>query len=304
MTELALNHPVHTLDNRLLLPAGAIISDDTLSRLVSPDTNRTVGAHFRLLDRGSIKEDLPFFLSLYPHRVIFDDERDVHEVLNLMNQISVGMPVLQSLEFFKDYDYHTYRHTLVVSALSTLLAQDMLSRRHDRIHEAVTIPAHDLGKVCVPRHILGKTAPLTRSERSILEHHAMAGYVLLSYYLQDPHSLAARVARDHHERKDGSGYPRGIRLEDLMVELVVVSDVYDALISPRPYRPHCYDNRTALEEITAMAERGEISWDVVRALVARNRKSKPRFNECKVSTERRGSPPTENLYGVVVEDEN
>lgn len=304
MTQIALRHPVHTLDNRLLLPAGATVSEDALSRLVSANANLNFGSHFRLLDHGSIKEDLLFFLSLHPHRLIFAEEQDIHGVLNLMNHIDIGLPVLQSLEFFKDYDFHTYRHSLVVSALSTLLAQDMLSQRHDRIHEAVTIPAHDLGKVCVPRHILGKTAPLTRSERCILEHHALAGYVLVSYYLKDHYSLAARVARDHHERKDGSGYSRGILLDDLMVEIVVVSDVYDALISPRPYRPRCYDNRSALEEITAMAERGEISWDVVRALVARNRKNKPRFDECRVSAERRGKPPAENLYGVVVEDQD
>ncbi|HID30999.1 MAG TPA: HD domain-containing protein, partial [Desulfobacterales bacterium] len=162
--------------------------------------------------------------------------------------------------------------------------------------------AHDFGKVCVPLHILAKSDPLTWSEKNILRHHTTAGYVLLSYYFQDKENFAARVARDHHERRNASGYPRAIRLMDSMVEIVAVSDVYDALISMRPYRPIPYDNRTALEEITRMAERNEIGWKVVRALVGHNRKTKPACNDCTVSAEKRGSPPPGNLYGVFAEE--
>jgi len=145
---------------------------------------------------------------------------------------------------------------------------------------------------------------LTRTERDILDHHTLAGYVLLSYYKKDPHSLAGRVARDHHERKDASGYPRGILLEDPMVEIVTACDVYDALISPRPYRPIPYDNRTALEEITGMAERNEIGWEAVKALVACNRKTKPHYSECLVSQEKRGSPPKGNVYGLTAAEKD
>ena len=60
--------------------------------------------------------------------------------------------------------------------------------------------------------------------------------------------MAARVARDHHEFRDGSGYMRGVKLNDPMVEIVAVCDIYDGLLSPRPYRTAAYDNRTALEE--------------------------------------------------------
>ncbi len=124
-----------------------------------------------------------------------------------------------------------------------------------------------------------------------MKHHALAGYVLLCYYLRDTSNIAAIVARDHHERKDCSGYPCGIPLADRMVEIIAVSDIYDALISPRPYRPVSYDNRTALEEVTKMAERNEIGWEVVKALVSHNRKEKPHYSESKVSSEKRGHPP-------------
>jgi HD-GYP domain-containing protein (c-di-GMP phosphodiesterase class II) len=171
------------------------------------------------------------------------------------------------------------------------------------MQEIMAGPTHDIGKISIPLEVLQKTDPLTRTERAILEHHAVAGLVLLSYYFQDNQSIAAKVARDHHERRDGSGYPLGRRLTDQLVEIVAVSDIYDALISPRPYRPTSYDNRTALEEITELAHQGKLGWEVVQALVARNRKSKPHYHECTVSSEKRGIPPANNHYGVMAAED-
>jgi HD-GYP domain-containing protein (c-di-GMP phosphodiesterase class II) len=150
---------------------------------------------------------------------------------------------------------------------------------------------------------LKKSTPLTRAERNILEHHTLAGFVLLSYFLQDSMSFAARVAREHHERRDGSGYPLGISLSNRMVEIISACDVYDALLSSRPYRLASYDNRTALEEITEMAHQGKLSWELVQTLVSFNRQDRSNFEECKVSTEKRGTPPAGNLYGII-EDAN
>ena len=110
-------------------------------------------------------------------------------------------------------------------------------------------------------------------------------------------------ALDHHERRDSSGYPRGIPLQDPIVEIIAVSDIYDALIIPRPYRSTAYDNRAALEEITKMAEQNKIGWDVVKILIAHNRKSKPHYREMKISAEKRATPPLYNVYGIISEDD-
>ena len=301
MSNLKLLYPVRTPDNRLLLPAGTVLSEETMDALISSskDVPRRASS---LLMYGSVKEDLVNFISQPPYNIIFADQEQIAELLNVLESVNIVVPVLQSLDYFKQYDLLTYSHILVVSAVSTLLAKKLLSDHKGLIQEAAIAPAHDFGKICIPLQILNKADPLTRSELSIMRHHPVAGYVLLSYYLRDHHSLAVRVARDHHERRDGSGYPRGIRLTDPMVEIVAVADVYDALISSRPYRPVSYDNRTALEEITSMAERNQIGWKVVKALVACNRKSKPHFTECEVSVEKRGSPPSGNVYGVMSDE--
>jgi HD-GYP domain-containing protein (c-di-GMP phosphodiesterase class II) len=128
----------------------------------------------------------------------------------------------------------------------------------------------------------------------------VAGYVLACYYLKDSDHIAARVARDHHERKTGTGYPRGVSKVDRIAEIVIVGDVYDALISPRPYRSVSYDNRSALEVVTEMAKKGEVSWDIVKVLIAQNRRDKPEIDEFTVSKERRGQNPAGNLHGITL----
>jgi len=70
-------------------------------------------------------------------------------------------------------------------------------------------PLHDIGKIGVPIEILQKETPITLDEGRCLCHHALTGAVLLSYYEGSKNLLGAFVALEHHERRDGSGYPRG-----------------------------------------------------------------------------------------------
>jgi HD-GYP domain-containing protein (c-di-GMP phosphodiesterase class II) len=303
MKELKLRYSVYTPENKELLPAGTVISEDVMNSLI--DSNKDMSYEkITVLQHGSVSKDITDFLSQPPYHIVFSDNRKVAEIMRLMESVHLIYPVIQSLDFFKYKDYYTYRHTLIVFALSTLLAIDLIPDYTEQLMKISSGPTHDFGKINVPIPILKKSIALTREELNLLMHHTVAGYVLLSYYLKDPYILPCHVARDHHERKDGSGYPRGINLNDFMVEIIAVSDVYDALISPRPYRPVSYDIRTACEEITAMAERGEISWEIAKAIIAHNRKSKPHYSECLISTEKRGKPPEKNVYGVIADEKN
>ena len=301
MPGLTLQHPIRALDHQLLFPQGALLTEESLDAVIQ--SHRTYSHQTSpLLLHGSVKQDCLDFLSTPPFVTIFSDQREINDLLNLLETVRFPIPILQSLDYFKANDFYTYAHVLMVFALSTLLAKDLLPDFQERIRLSATGPTHDTGKVCVPLHILKKTTPLTKTERGFLEHHTAAGYVLLSYYYKDTRHLACRVALDHHERRDRSGYPRGILLEDPMVEIVAACDVYDALIMPRPYRSGAYDNRTALEEVTEMAKQNKIGWDVVRALVAHNRKSNPHYKEITISAEKRGTPPSYNVYGMMEEE--
>jgi HD-GYP domain-containing protein (c-di-GMP phosphodiesterase class II) len=296
MFEISLQYPIHTLEGEELVPAGVTLNDDVIKELIASNT-APMAKSMSLMQFGSVKKDIFQFFANPPYKTIFENHEDTEDVLNVMEQVVLPIQVLEALNYFREHDFHTYRHMLMIFALSTLLAKILVPDYQKRILHATAGPSHDLGKICVPLDILMKREPLTREERNILYQHPVAGYVLICYYTKDIGNFSAKVARDHHERCNGSGYMRGIKLNDPMVEIVAVSDVYDALISPRPYRPVSFDNRTALEEVTLMAQRGEISWDVLQALVSLNRKDKPDFRDFKISLEKRGTPPAENAYG-------
>jgi HD-GYP domain-containing protein (c-di-GMP phosphodiesterase class II) len=301
MHPIKLLYPINTLDGQLLLPAGSELSDETLKGLLA--SKRPVSLKkYHLMDHGSIMKDLRRITEVSPYDIIFSDPDGLSEIFYVMKSIRFAAPVLDVLDYFKANDFSTYRHMLTIFALTILIARDLVPNYRKRVSEIAHGPTHDFGKINIPLNILKKTQPLTNEELDCLKHHTIAGYVLLSYYLGDIHSIAAMAARDHHERKNGSGYPRGTQQQGVIVEIVAVCDVYDALISSRPYRPTSYDNRTALEELTAMAEKGEIGWRVVKSLIAHNRVSKPNYGETVASLEKRGAPPPDNLYGKFFEE--
>lgn len=300
MFKWKLETDIYTFDNQLLLKEGSNVTIDVLEHLISTNQDNAYNI-YPLLHYESIQKDLVRLISQHPYQGIFSIGDKFTGLLDCMKNVYLPEPVLQSLVSLKVHDPYTYNHTITVFALSTLLSTYVIEDFQDRVREAASSPSHDIGKICVPVNILQKADPLTKSEMAVLDQHTIAGYALLSYYYRDTGSLSAIVARDHHEKKNGTGHPVGIHLDNIMIEIVVVCDIYDALILPRPYRPVSYDNRTALEVLTSMVEDNEINMDVVKAVVALNRKDKPHFKDCNLSKEKRGTPPIDNNYGKIDE---
>jgi HD-GYP domain-containing protein (c-di-GMP phosphodiesterase class II) len=149
----------------------------------------------------------------------------------------LGPSVRALLVRLAEKDAYTETHTRNV-ALRAVQVGEELGLPHTRLRElAIGALAHDVGKLSVPTAILQKPSSLTDEEFAVIKRHPEWGFELLRE-LGGFSKLASRLVLDHHERLDGSGYPRGLRDGDLDLEtrILAVCDVFDALMSERVYR--------------------------------------------------------------------
>ena len=111
-------------------------------------------------------------------------------------------------------------------------------------------PMHDVGKIGIPDMILLKPGKLTDEEFDIMKKHAAMGYELLKDSGSEIMQAGAEIALTHHEKFDGSGYPNGLKGEEIPIfaRIVAVADVFDALTSDRPYKK-AWDSKDAIELI-------------------------------------------------------
>ncbi len=146
-------------------------------------------------------------------------------------------------------DPYTAGHQRRASDLARTIASEMNLEQDvaDGLRMAAAI--HDIGKISVPAEILSKPTKLTDIEFSLIKTHAQAGFDILKD-IDFPWPIA-RTVLEHHERIDGSGYPRGLAGNELLLEskILAVADVVESMASHRPYRPSL-GLEASLDEIT------------------------------------------------------
>lgn len=133
-------------------------------------------------------------------------------------------------------DPETGIHLEHMSRYCALLASRLGVNPHTIL---VASPMHDVGKAALPDGVVLKPGSLNREERRIMERHPEAGRDILSGTASELLEVAAEIAWTHHEWFDGTGYPRGLKGEDIpkMGRIAAVADVFDALTTDRSYRP-------------------------------------------------------------------
>jgi len=166
-------------------------------------------------------------------------------------------------------DNETGRHVIRMSHYSRLIAEQLGAPAAFSELILAAAPMHDIGKIGIPDRILLKPGKLDDEEWAVMRQHPRMGADIIG---DDPSPLlqmARRIALEHHEKWDGSGYPQGLRGQAISVEarIVAVADVFDALTSSRPYKPAWPLQRT-LDWL--QSQRGSHFWpDAVNALLAR-----------------------------------
>ena len=141
----------------------------------------------------------------------------------------------------KETGCHVKRVALLCELLANKLGLD------EPFVEALRLaaPLHDVGKIAIPEHILHKPDKLEQDEWKIMQTHAQVGGEILQKSTVSVSKLAARLAHYHHENWDGSGYPEGLKAEDIPIEarIMAIIDVFDALGSKRCYKESWSDDK-------------------------------------------------------------
>lgn len=137
-----------------------------------------------------------------------------------------------------EHDGQGSNHIVRMSAMAEIMGCGIGMSENDVRLLKHAIPLHDVGNSRVPVTILRKTEPLTEDDIFAIRQHAEFGYQILKDSSRPTIQLAATLARQHHERWDGKGYPEGLRGRDILLQsrIATLLDVFDALINIRPYK--------------------------------------------------------------------
>jgi len=149
------------------------------------------------------------------------------------------LEIVQRLGLAAEYkDNETGLHVIRMSHFSRILgiAAGMSENEADDLLHAA--PMHDVGKIGIPDRILQKPGPLDPDEWKIMQSHVTIGAEIIGEHEGGMLALARQIALTHHEKYDGSGYPRALRGDEipLVGRIVAIADVFDALTSKRPYK--------------------------------------------------------------------
>ncbi len=178
--------------------------------------------------------------------IIFRDisHRDENEEIQKYNKLSIerlrktlGATVQAIASIVEARDPYTSGHQRKVADLARSIAT-LMGLNPDQIEGIRTAARiHDIGKIAVPAEILSKPTKLKNTELELIKEHPIAGYEILKD-IDFPWPVA-RMVLEHHETVNGSGYPRGLTGDEMLVEskIIAVADVVEAIASHRPYRP-------------------------------------------------------------------
>lgn len=171
---------------------------------------------------------------------------------DLLSAINDNDAIAIDISALKTSDEYTFKHSVDVATIAMIVAkQQGLSQT--QIHEiGVTGLLHDVGKTKVPLDILNKPGRLNDAEFAVMKQHSVYGYQIIKDRPEVSPPIALGVLQ-HHEKINGSGYPMGVGEDKICpyAKILAVADIYDALVTERPYKA-AYSQRDAVEMIMSM----------------------------------------------------
>lgn len=199
---------------------------------------------YRLFNERVIKSAQLLEKSLSEYIVREDEDLNTNKLLKETREIIAlsddPVHTFRMLRRVRRYDDLTYIHSLNVAILCHEFANWMHMPEEEQDILTLAGLLHDVGKMGIPGKIIKKAGLLTDEEYELIKQHPQKGYDFLKKHPLDKRIMNAALM--HHERCDGSGYPQGLKADEIddFAKIVAIADYYDALTSARVYRePHC-----------------------------------------------------------------
>lgn len=159
---------------------------------------------------------------------------------NILDSLLVNRTNIVQMNDIRCYDDYTFAHSVNVCILSTMLAISCQYSTRKLREISLGALLHDVGKIKIPHKILNKPASLSDEEFAVIKKHSEYGFDILRQS-HDMSIVPMHIAFQHHEKFNGTGYPRGLKGTEIheYARIVAIADVYDALTSDRPYKNAC-----------------------------------------------------------------
>lgn len=255
---------IYSDNGRLIMNAATTLTDSTITKL----RNMGIGSIYiqnplfaELEIPELVREDTRVKMILSLHSVISRFQRtqtlEIQPLKILLKQLVAEiMDNRNSMVHYLDmrvYEDYILGRSINVCILAALTAINM-GYNEERLHDlTLGVLLHDIGMTQIPQEIVTKAGPLTAEELAVVQTHTKIGFEVLRK-LRVISTPAAHIAFQHHERIDGLGYPRRLKGEEIheFARITAVADVFDAMISDRPYRKGMLPHQ-AYETLMTMA---------------------------------------------------
>lgn len=209
---------------------------DYITKPVSPSIVKArVKTHLALFDQNRILE-----------KKVKERTAEIHDTrLQIIHCLGAASE-------YRDEETGTHISRMSQYSRSIALSAGMSQEEAELLLQAA--PMHDVGKIGIPDRILLKPGKLDAQEWEIMKTHTTIGAKIIGNHPSELLTLAGQVALTHHEKWDGTGYPYGLKGEEIPIHgrIVMLADVFDALTSDRPYKK-AWSEEAAIEEITRMS---------------------------------------------------
>lgn len=178
---------------------------------------------------------------------------------DLMKAINDNDSLAVDISALKTSDEYTFKHSVDVATISMIIAKNQGMSQKDVYNIGIAGLLHDMGKSKIPLEILNKPAKLSDEEFAIMKQHSELGYEILKGKKGFTDTISLAVLQ-HHEKMNGKGYPLGCTADKITpyAKILSVADVYDALVTERPYKKS-FSQRTAVEMIMSMTDELDIT---------------------------------------------